>query len=329
MIHFRLFIYLCFGIYLASCSFSADRTSLVPLTVKENSYLPRVLVNVASRDRFIHVRTFGIPQKPVVFVLHGSYTDSRPYQNIGVRLSEDFFVVLWDQRGCGLSERIEEEEFTLDSAVDEINALKKIYAPDQKLRIIGQSWGGGLATLYTSRFPENVESLVLIEPLPLTGSDMEKLFDSIVKFDYFNSSWNNMARHGQAISFYSHEELDYRAMMILRSTMTSGYHCDPKNPPDWPIHRVGGFLEYVRNKRLGDSLSGFNYNFTEGLYKYEKKVMILGGSCSSLGYKMQLKYSKRYVRNSEIIEVRDAGHRMTLEKEEEVLDLIHSFLISD
>ena len=299
---------------------------LVPPTVDQDPNLPSVSVNVVGRERLIHVRTFGNASNPVLFVLHGSFTDTRAYRNICESLSDKYYVVIWDQRGCGLSERITEDEFTLETAVDEINAMKQIYSPNQKVTIIGQSWGGGLATLYTSKNPDKVEQLLLIEPMPLTGEDMQRLFKTIVQFRYDNGTWNNLARHGQAISPRDHEQIDYRAMMILRSTMTAGYHCDGNNPPEWPVHRVGGFLEYVRNKRLGNPISGFKYDFTQGLQNYPDAVRILGGSCSSLGYEMQVKYSKPHFSNAEVIEIKNAGHRMNMEKFEDVMAAIQSFL---
>jgi len=325
----KMFVLFFSCVSLIACEKLDDLGVLVPPTVDQDPNLPSFAVNVAGRQRLIHVRTFGNPNNPLLFVLHGSFTDTRAYRNICESLADKYYVVIWDQRGCGLSERITEDEFTLETAVDEINAMKNIYSPTQKVTIIGQSWGGGLATLYTSKNPEKVEQLLLIEPMPLTGDDMQKLFKTIVEFRYDNGSWNNLARHGQAISPRDHEQIDYRAMMILRSTMTSGYHCDGSNPPEWPIHRVGGFVEYVRNKRLGSAEGTsytFHYSFIDGIQSYQDTVRILGGSCSSLGYAMQLQYSKPHFPNAEVIEIQNAGHRMNMEKFDEVMVAIKSFL---
>lgn len=319
-------LYVITVFFLLGCEKIDDIGVLVPPTVDQDPNLPSVSVNVAGRQRIIHVRTFGNANNPPLFMLHGSFTDTRPYRNICESLADNYYVVIWDQRGCGLSERISEDEFTLETAVEEINAMKNIYSPNQKITIIGQSWGGGLATFYTSKNPEKVEQLLLIEPMPLTGEDMQKLFATIVEFRYDNGSWNNLARHGQAISPKDHEQIDYRAMMILRSTMTAGYHCDGNNLPPWPVHRVGGFLEYVRNKRLGNPISGFTYNFTKGIENYQDTVLILGGSCSSLGYKMQMQYSKPHFVNAQVIEIKNAGHRMNMEKFDEVMSAIKTFL---
>jgi proline iminopeptidase len=322
-------IYLLATILIFGCQKVDDIGVLVPPTVDQDPNLPSVSINLAGKQRLIHVRSFGSVSNPPLFILHGSFTDTRAYRNICESLAAKYFVVIWDQRGCGLSERISEDEFTLETAVDEINAMKDIYSPNQKVTIIGQSWGGGLATLYTSKNPDKVEQLLLIEPMPLKDSDMQQVYKSIVEFSYDNSTWNNLARQGQAISPKDHEQIDYRAMMILRSTMTAGYHCAGNNPPEWPIYRVGGFVEYVRNKRLG-SVQGtsytFHYSFIDGIQAYTDTVLILGGSCSSLGYDTQLQYSKPHFPNAEVVEIKNAGHRMNMEKFDEVMLVIKSFL---
>ena len=315
-----------FSTMLAACQSVDEVGVLVPPTVDQDPSLPHVSISVAGKKRRVHVRAYGHAGNPPLFILHGSYSDSRPYRNIAESLSDKYYVILWDQRGCGLSERITEPEFTLESALAEINAMKAIYAPTTKITILGQSWGGGLATFYTARHPTQVEQLILIEPMPLTGRDMMQLFDKIVEWSYFNSTWNNLARQGQALGNKDHEQIDYRAMLILRSTMTGGYHCDPNNPPPWPIHRVGGFLESVRNKRLGDPLAGFTYDFTQGLSNYTAPILILGGSCSSLGYAMQLKFSQPHFANAQVVEISNAGHRMNMEKFSVVMNEIKSFL---
>lgn len=326
MKNIKLIFYLVLVLFITGCENVENLGNLVPPTVDQDDNLPSVKVNIAGYQRKIHVRTFGKVGNPVLFMLHGSYTDTRAYRNICEGLSDKYHVIIWDQRGCGLSERITEEEFTFESAVEEINQMKSIYSPTNKVSIIGQSWGGGLAGLYTAYHPENVAELVLIEPMPLRGEDMQKIFKTIVEFSFFNPTWNNLARHSQAITPNDHAQIDYRAMMILKSTMTANYHCDGKNPPEWKIHRVGGFLEFVRNKRLGNPLSGFTYDFAKGLENYNTKVLILGGSCSSLGYNMQRTYNEPLFKNAEVLEIKEAGHRMNVEKYEEVISVIKGYL---
>ncbi|MCU0391859.1 MAG: alpha/beta hydrolase [Thermoflexibacter sp.] len=320
-----LFVYLIFFTF--SCQNISDIGVLVPPTVDQDSRLPNLKINVAGQNRLVHLRTFGNPTSPKLFFLHGSYTDTRAYRNLCEGLSEKYHVIIWDQRGCGLSERITEGEFTLEYAIDEIKQIKEVYAPNEKITIIGHSWGGGVATLFTAKNPNQVAQLVVMEPIPLTGADMKELYQQIVEFSYFNADWNSMARQGQALSIQDHAVLDYRAMMILKSSMTRAYHCSDRNPPEWLIHRVGGLVEHIRNKRLGNPLTtGFTYDFRNGIDNFQEPVLVLGGSCSSLGYEVQNQYTKPHFRNAKIVEIKNAGHRMNVEQYEEVMRELKNYL---
>jgi len=64
----------------------------------------------------------------------------------------------------------------------------------------------------------------------------------------------------------------------------------------------------------------------DGIQNYTDTVRILGGSCSSLGYAMQTQYSKPHFPNAEVIEIKNAGHRMNMEKFDEVIQSIKLFL---
>jgi pimeloyl-ACP methyl ester carboxylesterase len=320
-----IFLIMLFAL-LYACKSIDDQGVLVPPTVNEDKNLPSVSIEVAGRTRLVHVRTFGNSTSPVLFLIHGSYSDSRPYRNICQALADKYFVVAWDQRGCGLSERITESEFTLPSTIEEVKAMKNKYAPNQNITLIGQSWGGGVAAAFTGAYPNDVDQCILIEPIPLTGNDMLQLYQTIIQFTYTNQSWNELARHGEAISPRNHEQIDYRAHMILKSTMTRGYHCDGNNPPEWNVHRVGAFVEYVRNKRLGNPVTGFTYDFTKGLEQFNDSVLVLGGSCSSLGYKVQEKYTKPHFKNAHVVEIQNAGHRMNIERFDAVMEAIKNYL---
>jgi proline iminopeptidase len=300
---------------------------LVPPTADQDPALPSLPVTVAGHTRLLYLQTFGQPGQPVLLLIHGSYTDSRAYRNLCESLASRYFVVLWDQRGCGLSERITEAEFSLDASVEEVRQIREAYARGQRVTLIGHSWGGGVATMFAGTYPEAVEQLVLLEPIPLTGSDMQQLYQTIVEFSYLNADWNSMARQGEMLSLRGHEQLDYRAMMVLRSSMTRNYHCDRANPPAWPVHRVGGQVESFRTRTLGNPLTaGFTYDFRDGIDQLQDTVLILGGSCSSLGYAVQAEYTKPHFRHAQVREIPDAGHRMNIEQFDRVMAELQAFL---
>jgi proline iminopeptidase len=84
----------------------------------------------------------------------------------------------YDQRGCGKSTRpfdtfasqnMYENMTNLDKTlglgaqIADIERIRQILG-EEKLILIGHSWGGFLASLYAAEFPEHVEKLILISP---------------------------------------------------------------------------------------------------------------------------------------------------------------------
>jgi pimeloyl-ACP methyl ester carboxylesterase len=180
----------------SGCLDPGEPGNLVPPTADEDPLLPQLDVDVAGRARTLHLEELGDRAAPALFVLHGSFTDYRGLRPLAVELSSRYHVVIWDQRGAGLSERIDEGEFSLDSAIEEIEAVRAALVPGQPVTLIGHSWGGGLATAHASRHPTAVHQLVLVEPMPLTAALMNEQAAEIIQFSFFNAGWNDQVRMG-------------------------------------------------------------------------------------------------------------------------------------
>jgi len=83
-------------------------------------------------------------------------------------LAEDGYdVYLYDQVGCGFSERLENiEEYSVERHEKDLEEIvKKIGA--EKVILIGQSWGSMLAIQFVTDNPEKVEKLILTSPGPV------------------------------------------------------------------------------------------------------------------------------------------------------------------
>jgi len=298
-----------------------DKNVLVPAMVVDNLNLPQTEISVSGHTRSIHIETFGNPTNPKLFVLHGSVGDYRawlPYQI----LSDKYYVVMWDQRGSGLSERITKSEITYESMIEEIDAIKAIYSPNEKINLLGHSFGAMYSAYYCGQRPENISQVILIEPGGLTGDLMQIALDEGFKLNFFDEQLTQQYWQNELLSAKGHEELDYKTMMLLHGNANQ-YYCDNNNKPDWPIWRVGGFLE-INRVTLENNKPVFD--FTVGLENFTNKVLILGSSCSSLGYDFQVTHHKDLFVDTDIIKIKDCGHRLSLEKFDEVLNQLYNYL---
>ena len=118
-----------------------------------------------------------------LFVLHGGPGYPHNFQNnLSVLANNGFPVILYDQLGCGLSDRPKDTSlWTVDFYVEELEALRK-HLGYKLINIIGQSWGGSLAAEYTLRYPKRVNRLILHSPLidtKLWVEEADKLKDQL------------------------------------------------------------------------------------------------------------------------------------------------------
>ncbi len=169
-----------------------------------------------------------------VLVIHGGPGQpfSQPASGLSL-LSDEYRFYYYAQRGCGESTRpiesfdspnVYENMQTLDrnlglgAQIADIERIRQILG-DEKLILVGHSWGGFLASLYAAEFPDQVEALILISPAntlimpqPETDSD---LFASVreqlspeqqVEFDAFMEEYFDFG------SLFDKSEADLVAM---------------------------------------------------------------------------------------------------------------------
>ena len=114
-------------------------------------------------------RTMG-KGKPLV-ILHGgpgllTHDYLLPAMN---RLSENNFVVFYDQRGCGRSKAcLDADSINIRKYVSDLEAIRN-YFDCQDFSLLGHSWGAFLAMNYVIAFPKRVERIILSNPAPMNS----------------------------------------------------------------------------------------------------------------------------------------------------------------
>lgn len=100
-----------------------------------------------------------------LLVLHGGPGMPSYYLEPLAGLAGDRPVVLYDQLGCGRSDRPDDASlWTVSRAVAEVDAVCRALALG-RVHVLGHSWGAFLALAYAAEFGERVASLVLSSPL--------------------------------------------------------------------------------------------------------------------------------------------------------------------
>jgi proline iminopeptidase len=113
----------------------------------------------------LHLRELGSQHGGVpVVVLHGGPGHSSLSFKDGLDfLAEQRRVVLYDQRGSGLSEvKPGADNYSVEALVEELDILRRDVLEAEQIDLIGHSAGGALAQRYTLEHPTNVRRLVLV-----------------------------------------------------------------------------------------------------------------------------------------------------------------------
>lgn len=97
------------------------------------------------------------------------------------RLSEDNFVIFYDQRGLGKSTgELSPDQNNLQIYVDDIESIRKSLGA-KRVSLLGHSWGGLLALHYALSYPESVDSIILTNSMVAASNDLGLFFGELTK----------------------------------------------------------------------------------------------------------------------------------------------------
>jgi len=116
----------------------------------------------------LHYRIFGTGGPLIIVLAGGPGGDPSYMKPIVERLSTRGRCLLLEQRGTGRSKLAAYTEQTINfqSYLDDLEALRK-HLNQQKLLLLGHSWGGMLALSYAGTYPDRVSAVISIDAGPI------------------------------------------------------------------------------------------------------------------------------------------------------------------
>jgi proline iminopeptidase len=122
-----------------------------------------ILATIEVSSQTIYSKSFGDSSNEPLIYLHGG----PGYNSIGFEIStakilaeSGFYVIVYDRRGEGRSPD-KNTKFTFQETYEDLDAIYKKYNLENAT-LIGHSFGGVIGTLYAEKYPEKIQSLVLV-----------------------------------------------------------------------------------------------------------------------------------------------------------------------
>src|SRR5512137_1165151 len=96
--------------------------------------------------------------EPVV-MLHGNPTWSFYYRNLVLALRDKYRCIVPDHIGCGMSDKPGDDryDYTLQSRVDDLEALLDSLGVTNGITLVVHDWGGMIGMAYATRHPERIK----------------------------------------------------------------------------------------------------------------------------------------------------------------------------
>ncbi|MFX1321171.1 MAG: alpha/beta fold hydrolase [Promethearchaeota archaeon] len=253
-----------------------------------------------------------------IILIHGFGSRKEGFKCQIPALSQKFKVIIFDNRGAGKSERVN-EPYTMETLADDIRSLLD-YLKIEKTHVLGVSMGGLIAQQFVLQYPEYVYNLVLINTV--TGSPdnvgleilkknrLEQL--ELIKVDPEKAYWDNAH-----IWFYHKYRKEIKA--------------NPKKKffgiwsAEDEIRESTILMPTPRDIELQiKAMKGFNT--LERLHEIKSPSLLLAASHDKVSPKNVMEEMHKSISNSVFKVIEKAGHESPKTRASEVNKIIIDFL---
>jgi len=121
-------------------------------------------MRIQLSDVTLVCQTWGNSLNPPVLLLHGLGDTAAVWTDFAARLSDRYFVIAPDLRGHGDSDK-PDRDYGFQVIISDLQQLlKALNLATTPIHLVGHSWTGKLVPMWATQAPEQIRSLVLVDP---------------------------------------------------------------------------------------------------------------------------------------------------------------------
>ncbi len=300
-----------------------------------------IFIFVATQLTFgqhkFYSKAYGDSTNKAIIFLHGGpgYNAVSFEFSTAQKLADNgFYVIVYDQRGCGRTKSDTNSKYTFKEAFEDLLNIYKKYNI-KTATLIGHSFGGTIGILFSKSYPEKVDNLILLSS-PLSYQMTFKSIISKCRKIYTETKSSNL-QYIEMIEKMDTASLDYSSYCFTHA-MSCGFY-KAKNPTQ-------------ESKTINDSLKKTNYvsylsNMTKkpvsGYYKNEhyttlnlstdlndvkKKSKVFGiyGQEDGLFDELQLSLLKSIIGSDNYTLIEGSSHNVFIDQQKAFIDLVKKYI---
>lgn len=292
--------------------------------------------NVNAQE--LYSASYGDENDPAILFLHGGpgYNSfSFEASTAEVLAKEGFYVVVFDQRGCGRSVNVQGSEYTFEEAVKDIDGLYKKYGLN-KATLIGHSWGGALGLVFAEQHPDKVNALVLVG----APMDYQQTFKAIIKNSrdaYKASNKTDQLKYLDMLEQMDTASLQYANYCFLHAMASGQYSTNEITPSTQRIYTslAGDQDAQLLQNMTQPPVSGFyksahytTLNLINRLSILKKKVKVYGifGDEDGLFDPVQLNAIDDAIGKDNFMIIKGASHSVFIDQQDMFLQTLEGYI---
>lgn len=222
------------AIIIFNLSFAQDRRPVLDITLSNYQYPFKVhYLHLESQNQDLKMAYMDIraqnPNGNTIVLLHGkNFNGAYWKRTIQALTREGYRIIVPDQIGFGKSSKPVGYQFTFQQLAQNTKAILDELKID-KIYLLGHSMGGMLATRFTLMYPENVEKLILENPIGLEDWKLVAPYTSIDQLyqTELKASYETIKEYQQRFYYDNQWKPEYDEWVYLLSAWTKH--------PDYPI----------------------------------------------------------------------------------------------
>ena len=267
----------------------------------------------------LHYRTEG-SGTPAIILSGGPGFEVDYMVPVAAFLPGSFQRVFFEQRGTGRSAlKVTPETMTLRNVVEDLEALR-LHLKQERLFLVGHSWGGMLAMAYAAAHPDRIDRMILIGPGGPTLEFTQWFPDNIrmrLRPEDLEAEryWEEASKRGV--------DEDKAALEGIRA-VTPGYFFDRSKGLAFRPTLKDGAVHSQVNQLLFDDMRK-QYDSRPGLRKMTRPALIVQGHQDPVGDKTAEEIHAS-IKASKLVYINQCGHFPWLEQPEQFRKAVSEFL---